>query len=309
MNKDFINFLQEKNSPFIKYLTNPDSITYFDPTQLKISEESVLDCSVAIFGMRRTGKTFLLKEWLLILNALGHIGKCAIITSTPYQWEDLITEEYIFDMSKHDIIEILEDLVQMQKRNKKLFKDGKLPLNEPLQLTLIIDDFSYDRKLSIYSDVLAQIFQTGRHDNIAIFALVQNPTGVGNWIRQNADYAVLFKTRGEKAKDRLHNEHFDFMDKKIFYQLAEVATNDRYVLISCKTDPMSDDINKLYRYKATINVDKFDIGKLGNELWLQKRSDDRKKEYRKKKDSGLNISEKDFLHYFNKHKNINILFK
>lgn len=309
MRREINDFLYNKNKVYIEYTHSPELIPTFDPISLIIDPKKGLDCSVAIFGARRTGKTFLLKEWLFFLNSMGVIGKIAVITSTTEQWEKLIPPEYVFDISNEhiDIQESLKKLISMQKKNKELYKKGKLPHNEPLQLTLILDDFSFDRKLSIYGEALSQVFQTGRHDKIAVFALIQNPTGVGNWIRHNADFAVMFKTRGTKGKERLHFEHFDFVDKNVFFQLSEEATMDRNVLISVKTDPYND--NQLFTYRATINVDDIEnIGFLGDKRWLQKSSTKRREEYekRKKVDS---IDSRLFTEYFQKYKNIEILLK
>lgn len=256
-----------------EFLTHPNEFKLDD---LIIDKDGVFDSSIIMYGPRRTGKSTLLLDILTFLQKNKYIGRIAVITTTDMNkfWKVHLPDSTVFGIEDAgDTINKIMDF--MSYLITEDVDDGILR-----QYTFILDDFSWNKTFSIYNEIFAKLFTTGRHYNMSVIVLVQNPTGAMNWVRNNSDFSFIFKTPGFDAKERIWKDQLDFIhDKKLAFKFMDDNTMDFQCLVVKRTDPHATINDRLFVYKAKFidiggnNPSKKDLEKrtkFGDPVWRKK---------------------------------------
>lgn len=237
----------------------------FNLNDLLINKKGYFDSSISIFGARRTGKSTLLLDILYFLQKKKAIGRIAAITSTEMNkfFKQHLPDATIFNTD--NVEATIDNILAFQKEIIENDPNDGMPR----QYTLILDDFSWMRAFSIYNELFARVFTTGRHYNIAVIILVQSPTGAMNWVRSNSDFVFILHTQGGREKERLWIDHLSFLPRQEYASFIDKNTMDYNAIVVNKTDPYKFGMDTVFNFKSkNINIDNIKKRKkLGDLTW------------------------------------------
>lgn len=242
---------------------NIEDLYNFANDQIVDTMPNIWNASICVFGPRRTGKSFLIRDLLIQLNK--YIGRICVITSTEQNdfWKILIPDVCIYPVEMAN--EVLLRIANDQKKLIKELRRGKKPRLNVLQYTIIFDDFAFDEKFSRYSDTFKKAYTTFRHFGCTIILLSQYPTSVSNKIRGNSDFIFIVKAKGKPSKQIIADDNMDFMDNKAAKELLIEGTKEYNVLCINNNPTINNENEIITRYKATITKSI----KLGDKKWRE----------------------------------------
>lgn len=251
------NRIQEKDNYWFGLALNPEQLPELvlndlyeqNYDDLEIGLGDIWNMSAVIFGQRRTGKSFLVRD--LLVNMKEHIGRIGVITSSDQNnfWKKFIPNQMIFPVEKasETIKQIMDQqayMIRQAEKKKKLRPEGVI------QFTLILDDFAYDKTFARYSNEFAKVYTVGRHYAMVVIVLTQHPTGVSTYVRGNSDYVFIVKAKGKKNKIQLASDHLEFMPELAATFLMQSATIDHKVLVINLNPMINEDEDRLCTYLA-----------------------------------------------------------
>lgn len=250
----------------------------FNLEDLIVDTDDVFDSSIIIYGPRRTGKSTLLLHILTFLQNMKKIGRIAVFTSTDM---NNFYKAHIPDSTTFGVEDAGENIEKIMEFMRFLIEedidDGILR-----QYTIVLDDFSWNKKFAVYDQTFAKLFTTARHYNMSVIILIQNPTGAMNWVRNNADFSFILKTPGFDAKERIWKDQLDFINKKEAFKFMDDNTLNFQAIVVKRTDPNAEINERVFTYTA----DLIDIGgKHPTKQQLEKRTKFGDPKWRKKMDT------------------------
>ena len=232
-----------------------------------ISSNGIWDPAVSVFGVRRSGKTELVKYILNEANDRRLIGRVGVITSTNFRstWNEMIPSMTIFELD--DVVNVIESLFESQKNIIENVENGNTYKYGSSQYTIILDDFIHEKKFSVFSSTILKLYTTGRHYDISVWLLSQHPAGVSNIVRNNSDFAIILRMTSFQSKKTIYQDHLDFIDNVMTcIHFIDHNTKDYRAIIILKTDPHLQPEERVYTMIADINTEKKMIG---NDLWVR----------------------------------------
>jgi AAA+ ATPase superfamily predicted ATPase len=226
-----------------------DIIKTFDPKKLKDN------FFMYIIGMRRSGKTTLIKD--LLYNSKIKFDEVYLISETADlsgDYDDYIKYNHIFNLEKAD--EVLKAVENQQRTTNKQFRK---------KILFILDDVITDDHKGTWN-ILAFM---GRHLNASVILLSQSMKSISTVTRKNADYALMSTSRnyddieafvkqyltgsygeGQTASDGLKNSMSIYND----------ITKEPFNFIFIDNSAQTRNINEfVYKYKGNNINKKFNI--------------------------------------------------
>lgn len=215
------------------------------------------DASIVVYGMRRTGKSFL-SRWLLY-NVAQHFPAIVVITETKLNgfWQQFVPEKYVHEMYDPRII---KKIIDIQKARK--LQAEKDPNYNP-NMCVILDDCISDASLK-NDEWFKRLYANGRHLKIFVLTTSQMAKGVNPTVRNNADYAFIFKLFSAGQKESLFEDYLSFMDKKTAAELMLEYTKDNMCLVVSQDSTVRHPVENLYKMKAK-DPGQFRMG--AREMW------------------------------------------
>ena len=186
---------------------------------------------VVLYGKRGVGKSHLLKYIIYNLARAGKLNYGLVFSSTAfndfYSWLPDGCVLSTFDEGR------IEALLEHQKRTggrKSAF--------------LILDDMIGSTRFD--APIWTRIATCGRHYNLTVFITVQYIKKIPPVVRQNVDYAILFKQQSRTACEYLYDDYAFALTREQFVDMVEKHTADFGTLVvNCKT--ASNDPAVVYR--------------------------------------------------------------
>lgn len=195
---------------------------------------------IVMIAKRRSGKSFLLRDWLYQHRNRYFAG--LVMSGTEegnhfYEREVGIPRAFIYN----DFNE--EALVRLVERQRKLTRQGKA---QPV--FVVLDDCGFDR--SIFNrKVIRQLMLNGRHWKITLYMCLQYFLDAGPAIRANIDLVVLLKDN--MHRDKLYKTFFQMVPTPaLFNSIMDSCTNDYKALILDNASTSTDLSQCLYWYKG-----------------------------------------------------------
>jgi len=123
------------------------------------------------------------------------------------------------------------EIIYPNNKIEEIIPIDELDPNE--QNIVIFDDFCNEKNQKLIEDY----YQRGRKKNAMIFYLSQSFHKLTPFIRLNTQYFMLFKIVSRDLSN-IATFFSAIMDKKVFYEVFRIATNERYnfLLIDLKTE-------------------------------------------------------------------------
>lgn len=155
-------------------------------------EKDFLDDFMALFiGRRRSGKSFLCR-WFLY-NLKHRYPFVIVITGTKSNdfWQNQIPEFTVYDVDMMDDVlnAIFERQDAIAQVNKYLPDDKKIDR----RVLLVLDDVLQNKDTLRFSKPLNRVYVNGRHYDISIICMIQDPRGLPPTIRENTDLCIIFR--------------------------------------------------------------------------------------------------------------------
>lgn len=150
--------------------------------------------SAIIAGSRRSGKSYFLK-WLY-LNYLKRNYQIVCVmsnsTATLDEYSEFIPGKLFFDHYDADVVD------------KLLKLNSTMKVGKSVNILLILDDCCSNKMT--YDNTITQCFTRGRHSKLSVIVASQTINfGLNTTIRENLDYAFLFRAKSGNKKSYIIN--------------------------------------------------------------------------------------------------------
>lgn len=231
---DVVMMMQEKVVKLRNFRPKP-----FDYSQIK------KDSTVAMYGKRRTGKTFMCR-WLWFQdNIRCEIPVYFVISPTAKMnksWDGIIPEEYIHPYFEPFFIQRILERQDMYQTNPKMKHRNPW-------VGLMLDDVVGDSSIR-YSDLLTQLFIAGRHYKMHLVVTTQYPTLITPKMRANLDYAFVFTQLSRAQRERICDDYMHFLDKDVALAILDFYTEDNGCLVIDLSQNSTDPEKTIFYTKA-----------------------------------------------------------
>lgn len=200
--------------------------------------------TMAAFGKRRTGKTFLSRHVLSELVERGTLGQWGVVfteTKTNGFWEQYHPSEFIYEQYDSSVMAGILELQRVRKdivinyggvvpdhlADAARYKVGQVVTDESIGMYVIFDDFMGKSLMRMRHDnVLSQVLTLGRHLNMSIIFCAQALTAVPPTFRKNFDYIFLMPQADKGSVEVIHEEWLSMVtpNKNATGYLIDAAT-------------------------------------------------------------------------------------
>ena len=231
--------------------------TPFDPRM--IVEETGAASSVSIAGMRGTGKTSWTRWALRQLRGTWPFVMIIGETAKNKQWNSVPDTFSLTNLDKMD--DVIGMLIARQERFKQLHEEGKFNRSA----LLILDDVLGRADRLRYSHNLDRVLTIGRHMDIGVWTLLQQPTGYTPMQRANVDWMVMLRQNSIDQVDVLRKTYLGMINgtKEQYKFIFSYARGWNSLVIGNR---LARDIkDKVFTVTAPESVPDFKLG--SKELW------------------------------------------
>lgn len=200
-------------------------LEHFKPKPFDYSKIQ-LDSTIALFGKRRTGKTFMTKFLWFQKQIKTQIPVFFVISPTAKinkSWEGIIPNEYIFDNFDSIFMQRILD-------RQKLYLTNPLMAHRNPWVGIMLDDAVADNGVR-YSEHLLKLFIAGRHYKIHLVVTTQYPTLITPKMRANLDYAFIFTQISRKEREHIRDQYLGYIDAQYADALVDYYTRDNHCLV------------------------------------------------------------------------------
>ncbi len=246
--------------PLTKQLPTDENgqLPLWDPTKI---ENLGNDYVCALFGKRRTGKTWLARE--ILYHKRGVFNHGLVITKTKFNgfWQNYFPKAVVHGTYDPNIIEQYMLLALEIEEYNRAHPDKQINNRS----VIVLDDVIADKHVR-YCDTLATLFYNGRHFGIFLIICSQYVFGLPPGLRSNTDIMASAKQFQKRQRDQLNEDFADFLenDDEFFWALDE-NTNDNHFIIIDISNPNNPIEKMFYTYKAS-DPGLFEIGSY---IWKQ----------------------------------------
>lgn len=223
-----------------------------EPSNIELKEFNILEAlkqrdnfakptKFLLIGKRQTGKTYLIKEILLLLKNENIVDNIMIFSgqSSVNEYKSIVQPNQINKIKNtfdnYDMKKILENQI---KPNAK-------------PLLLILDDGIFCQK-SLYSDKLfLNIMTNARHYNIYVIITMQYPVGLSPELKILFDFVFIFQDDCILNKKRLYDHYFGIIpDYKLFDKIMSDYCSNYGILVIDNFSNSNLFENKVKQYKC-----------------------------------------------------------
>jgi hypothetical protein len=208
------------------------------------------DCTIYIYGRRRSGKSWLVKD---LLFAFRRIPKGIIFSetenSTPVPClKDCIPSTFIHDEYRPHIV---QKLMESQSEKMKRIPDGKSTIET--SAFVIMDDMMAQSSMWKKDTTIKRVLLNGRHYGILYICTSQHVLGLDPALRANFDWIFIARDDNLSNRKKLY-EHFASIIPtfQLFKSLMDKCTEDHRFLVlkTCGTSNNWQDNVFFYKSKS-----------------------------------------------------------
>lgn len=229
---------------------------------------------VVAIAKRRSGKSFLLRDWLYHHRNRYFAG--IVMSGTEdgnryYEREVGIPSKFIYNDFDEDALQ------RLVNRQRDMTNEGTAK-----SVYVILDDLAFDRKVW-GKPIIRQLLMNGRHWKISVYISLQYFLEVSPAFRANIDIIVLLKDNLHREK--LYKTFFQMLPNYgTFNQIMDACTSDYKALILDNSSHSTKISECLYWYKAK-DRPPFKLGHSMCYEFKREKGESKKKKEKKKKDA------------------------
>jgi hypothetical protein len=221
------------------------------PTKREWDPESLPDdfCCI-LYGMRRTGKSFMMRHILYLKR--DKFPFIIVFTKTKMNgfWQKIVPEEFIHEGYQPSV---LQRTLDHQRKILSQSPDIKEKIN--FRILFIFDDVISDQNLMRYDHALSEMFTAGRHYNTATLFATQDPKGVSTYARGNTDVVMIFLQKTIRAKKSLYDDYMSSLSFEEAKLMMRTWTKDRHCIVVDTSKLVEDPEDLFYTWKASETED------------------------------------------------------
>jgi len=221
------------------------------PFEIRKNPKPDANCTISIYGKRKTGKSIFCKWYLKNHADVYPWGWVFTKTRNNKFWESFVPRKKI--LGEYTPFN-LNRIMQRQKEMQSMYIKG-MDVN-PLAFVVWDDALGNEIK---YDDTLATYYFNSRHFSTLNLMTSQHITATPPPIRQNTDHAIIFKNYNGQAIDHLVGDFSRNKDKDAFIKLMDTYTNDNNFL-HINNDPSVKDEDYMTTGKADVITEPFVLG-------------------------------------------------
>ncbi len=224
-------------------------IRRLDPSNIKP------DRVVILLGARGKGKSTLLYDIMYHMRAKIHSGIAMTPTADSIAtFQKFMPSSFIYHSFNDLAIQKTLDAKEiLQDKNGGEDMDNRV-------VFLILDDIMYD-KSALKSVRIRKIFMNGRHHKIFFVNLMQYCMDMGPDLRANVDYVFALQDTNMSNRIKLWKYFFGMFGKfDHFSKVMDNCTQNRECLVLDNTVNSNNPSDKLFWYKASINIPRYRVG-------------------------------------------------
>lgn len=215
------------------------------------------DATVVVFGKRRTGKSWIIRDLLYRKRNVFNHG--LVISKTKFNgfWQNYFPSNVVHGNYDPAIIEnFMKIQLKIMEQNEK---NPQQKINP--NAVIVLDDVIADKHVR-YCDTLAALFYNGRHFNISLYLASQYVFGIPPGLRGNADFVFNLAMMQKRQRDQVAQDYGDIIEnKQQFLNLLDANTRDRWALVINLSDP-NIPVPQVYSRYRSDEVPMFEIGSL-----------------------------------------------
>lgn len=179
------------------------------------------DCSIALIGKRRSGKT----KWAqyMLPQLKNKCGRFVVMTGNKdnaQEWREMIHPLYVVDMD----LEYLKKLRDFQDKKAEEFGLGQMP--DRYKITIVFDDCGSSPSF-MHSKIMRDLLSNGRHYGMTIIILAQYLMQMHIENRGNLDYVGVLFTNNIKDIKKIADEYVSCCDLRLFKYILTSLTKNR----------------------------------------------------------------------------------
>lgn len=240
------NFLDQRMASGEAY-TQGGSPTYFDPHLIPVGifdpATAPSDSSWAVFGRRRSGKSYFTRDLMyayhqfldhgLIMTKTRHNHFFQVVPpeTVPKKYKDdyqggFIPDQAVLqDFDRHIVRKFMDFQLELIKNEDEYKRQG---YERPGFLWL--DDVVDAKVIMTEGDhgCLAQLFQQGRHFDIMVGINTQYPRSIPTKMRDNVDFAVIFKQDSNTEFEALIDHYMGELNRRTARELIYMYTRGQF---------------------------------------------------------------------------------
>ncbi len=185
-----------------------------------------IDSTIALYGKRRTGKTFMTKYLWSQDHIKSQIPVFWVISPTAKlnkSWENIIPEEYIHE-------EFDSFFIQRIINRQKFYLTNPAVEHRNPWCGIMLDDAVADSGVR-YSDTLLKLFIAGRHFKIHLVVTTQYPTLITPKMRANLDYAFVFTQISKREREHIRDQYMAYLHPDYADAIIDYYTRDNHCLV------------------------------------------------------------------------------
>lgn len=232
------------------------------------------DYTIAIFGKRRTGKTWIARHLLHLKRQAFFHGM--VITKTKFNgfWQNYFPAAVVHGTYDPAIIEQFMLLSLEIEEYNRAHPDKQINRRS----VIVLDDVIADKHVR-YDDTLATLFYNGRHFEIFLIICSQYVFGLPPGLRSNADLVFVLRQFQKRQRDQLQEDFGDMLDNPDeFYTVMDENTKDNQCMVIDLSDPKIPVEQMFSRWLAS-DPGLFEIGSY---LWKKQVWDEGEEELKEK---------------------------
>lgn len=223
----------------------------FDPSIIKH------DSTVVLFGKRRTGKSFMMRDILWHKRDVYPYYLVFTMTKINGFWQKIFPERFVHQGYRPEVlsklIESQEKLVEQLKQDpSNLDENGDLDVDKceinPWKC-VVLDDVISDHHIKTCK-ILESLFTIGRHVLIAVYLASQYAKGVSTIMRGNIDYLVTFKQQQLIQLESIAQDFLGALKVKDSYNLLRKYAHGHQALVIDVANLSGDPNDVVYVYTA-----------------------------------------------------------
>lgn len=217
--------------------------------------------SIVMIAKRGSGKSIVCKN---IIAEFKDLPGGAIISpsdeANPF-YAKFFPNLYIHHEFTHDKMERIWTRQKLIKKKKEKYERDKNKTIDS-RAFLLMDDCLADKGKWVKDDFILKVFFNGRHYDLMYILTMQFPLGISPDLRNNFDFVFLLADDFFTNQKRLF-EHYAgmFPNFSSFKDVFTDLTQDHGCMVICNKGARSNILDKIFWYKADINVE---IGTFGH---------------------------------------------
>lgn len=223
--------------------------TLFEKMDEWSPESLPTDATILLYGVRRTGKSFWIRDLMYRYWLQGtQFWTVIVFSPTAFNgfFESFLCKDYIHTNYSPAV------MAALLKRQSKLYEMKK---HHPeyahinFSTLVILDDVIQDADIC-KDTLLRTLFVAGRHYGICTILTTQDPKAVPPILRNNSELSVIFRQHQYRSIESLRDDYLAELPLKEATHLMKIATDNHGTIVVDRSSHETELLRCCFKYRA-----------------------------------------------------------